>query len=258
MELNKQVVLVTGAGKGIGKATALTLGNYGVNVIATDINVGNIKKTSEEIKQLGGQSTFMEMDVSKKKQVDVVVDSVINKFKKIDILVNCAGAITSGFLVNLDEKKWDQIMDINTKGVFLTSQAVAKNMIQQKHGTIVNISSVASKTGEVGNGVYSVSKAAVNMLTQTYALELAPYNINVNAICPGYTDTDIMQDVFEKRGPIEGVTPDKYREMLISNVPLQRMAKPEEIGELIAFIVSDKANYITGATINIAGGKEVH
>lgn len=128
-------------------------------------------------------------------------------------------------------------------------------MIKYKYGKIVNISSQASKVGEAGNDPYCASKAAVNVLTQVLALELAPYNINVNAVCPGYTDTVIMQQVFEKRGPIEGMSPKEYEENLLSNVPLKRMAKPEEIGELIAFLASDRSNYITGVAITIAGGK---
>jgi NAD(P)-dependent dehydrogenase (short-subunit alcohol dehydrogenase family) len=158
-------------------------------------------------------------------------------------------------LVDLKEEVWDRVMDVNAKSVFLVSQAVAKNMIKEKYGKIINISSQAAKIGEAGNGPYCASKAAVSMLTQVFALELAQYNINVNAICPGYVDTDIMQQVFKIRGPLEGMTPDQYRAYLLSDVPLKRMAHTREIGELVAFMASDLASYITGVSITISGGK---
>jgi len=149
-------------------------------------------------------------------------------------------------------------MDINAKGTFLCCQTVVKEMIKHKSGKIINLSSIASKTAEYANSIYCASKAAVNMISQTLALEVAEHNINVNAICPAYTDTDMMQNVFTNRGPVEGMTPKEYKAFSESLVPLGRMAKPTEIAELIAFLASENASFITGATYTIAGGKELH
>lgn len=256
IDLKNKVVIVTGAAQGIGKATALILAKYGANIVTADIKTGNIIKVVEKIEALGRRGLVVTMDVSNKEQVNNAVTKVIEKFGKIDILVNCAGIVNSSLIVDLSEDIWDKVMDVNAKGAFLVSQAVAKEMIKNSiKGKIVNISSQAAKVGEAGNGVYCASKAAVSMLTQVLALELASYGINVNAICPGYTDTEIMQQIFQKRGPIEEMTPEQYKEKLLLNVPLNRMAKPEEIAELVAFLVSDKSKYITGVAITIAGGK---
>jgi len=256
MDLKNKVAIVTGAAQGIGKAVAVILAKYGANIVAADIKTDNIIQVVEKIEALGRRSLAVTMDVSNKEQVNKSICKVTEKFGKIDILVNCAGIVTSSLMVDLKEDIWDKVMDVNTKGVFLVSQAVAKEMIKNSiKGKIVNISSQAAKVGEIGNGPYCASKAAVNMLTQVLALELASYEINVNAICPGYTDTEIMQQVFQKRGPIEGMTSEQYKKKLLLNVPLNRMAKPEEIGELVAFLVSDKSKYITGVAITIAGGK---
>jgi len=256
MDLKNKVALVTGAAQGIGKAVALVLAKYGANIVAADINTDGIAQVVEKAKLLGRRGLAVRMDVSNKEQVNLAVRKATEEFGQIDILVNCAGMIGSALIVDLKEDIWDKIMDVNAKGVFLVSQAVAKEMIKNStKGKIVNISSQAAKVGEAGNGPYCVSKAAVSMLTQVLGLELAPYGINVNAICPGYTDTEMMQDVFQKRGPIEGFTPEQYKEKLILDVPLKRMAKPEEIGELVAFLVSDKSEYVTGVAITIAGGK---
>jgi NAD(P)-dependent dehydrogenase (short-subunit alcohol dehydrogenase family) len=252
--LTNRVAFVTGAAKGIGKATALTLAGYGADVAVVDV-LKDVERTADEIRALGRKSAGILMDVTRKEQVDSAVKVAVQQFKKIDILVNCAGIVTSSLLVDLDEETWDRIMNVNLKGVFLVTQAVTKEMIKAGYGKIVNFSSQASKIGEAGNGPYCASKAAINVLTQVLALELAAYNINVNAVCPGYTDTEIMQQVFQKRGPLEGMSPEEYEAKLLAGVPLKRMARPEEIGELVAFLSSDRAGYITGITVTIAGGK---
>jgi NAD(P)-dependent dehydrogenase (short-subunit alcohol dehydrogenase family) len=255
--LANRVALISGAAQGIGKATALTLAKEGAHVVAADIRTDGLFQTVNEVKALGRRGLAIPMDVSNRAQVEQCVQRAIREFKRIDILVNCAGISTSNLIIDIPEDEWDRVMDINAKGVFLLCQAVAREMITQDGpgGKIINISSQASKVGETGNGGYCASKAAVNMITQVLALELAPHRINVNAICPGYVDTDLMQEVFQKRGPIEGMTPKQYQEKLVAHVPLTRMARPEEVADLIAFLSSDKADYITGVAITIAGGK---
>ena len=148
-------------------------------------------------------------------------------------------------------------MNVNLKSIYLLSQKVAKNMITNKvkSGKIVNISSQASKIGEYGNGVYCISKAGVNMLTQVLGLELAEHGISVTAVCPGYVNTEMIQEVFQKRGPLEGMTPKEYEKSLTDLVPLKRLVEPEEIAEFILYLSSDKADYITGVSLTIAGGR---
>lgn len=258
MNFEGKIVFVTGAGSGIGKSVALLLAEYGANIIAADLNFSSVQQTAIEVEALNRESLPLEVDVTNKKQIEESVKLAIKEFGKIDVLVNSAGIISTSLLVDADEQMWDKVMNVNAKGVFLCCQAVAKEMMKQKSGKIVNISSIASKTAEYANGIYCTSKAAVNMISQTLALELAKDNINVNAVCPAYTDTDMMQNVFTNRGPVEGMTPEEYRDLLTSHVPLGRMAVPNEIAELIAFLSSDKSNFITGVTYVISGGKELH
>jgi NAD(P)-dependent dehydrogenase (short-subunit alcohol dehydrogenase family) len=258
MDLKNRVAMVTGAAQGIGKATSLILAQYGADIVATDVKEDGLKQTVTEIKTFGRKGMALTMDVSIKSEVAKCVEEALQNFGKIDILVNAAGICPSSMLMDLDEKVWDQVIDVNTKGVFLCSQAVARSMMKNRYGKIINVSSIASKTGEFGNGAYCVSKAGVSMLTQVQALELAPYNINVNAVCPGFTDTELLHNAFKTRESDGNVSAENYQQTLLEKVPLGRMAQPVEIGELIAFLASDKAAYITGEAVLIAGGKEMH
>lgn len=258
MDFNGKVAFITGAGSGIGKTAALLLAEYGADIVAVDIDLESVTEVCGEVNALNKKALPLQLDVTNKAEIDNTVRMAINEFGKIDILVNSAGIISTSLLVDAEEEMWDRVMNVNAKGVFLCSQAVAKEMIKQESGKIINISSIASKTAEYANGIYCTSKAAVNMISQTLALELAKYNINVNAVCPAYTDTDMMQNVFNNRGPVEGMTPEEYKSLLTSYVPLGRMAEPIEIAELIAFLASNKSDFITGTTQTIAGGKELH
>jgi len=258
MNFNNRVAMVTGAAQGIGKATALVLAQYGAEVVVSDVQEQEVKQTADEIKLLGRQSLGLRIDVSVKSDIVDGVEKVLEKFGKIDILVNAAGICPSSKLVDLEEEIWDRVINVNTKSVFLCSQAVAKSMMKNRYGKIINVSSIASKTGEFGNGAYCVSKAGVSMLTQVQALELGEYNINVNAVCPGFTDTELLHNAFKTRDTDGNVSPENYQQTLLDKVPLGRMAQPEEVGELIAFLASDQASYITGEAVLIAGGKEMH
>ncbi len=254
MDFKGKVAFITGAARGIGKGAAVILAKYGADIVLADKDKEGIEKAAQEIRGLGRKALAMSIDVSNSADVDRCVNEAVGTFGKIDILVNCAGIVVSSRLSDLPEETWDRVMDINTKGVFLVCKAVSKHMMENKYGKIINIASQAAKVGEAANGAYCASKAAVVMLTQVLGLELAEYNINVNALCPGFIDTEMVREVFEKRGPLQGMTPDEFKNSLLTSVPLKRMGTVEDTGELIAFLASDKAGYITGVPVTIAGG----
>lgn len=249
--------IITGAASGIGRALSFKYAENGADIIVIDIDSGGLEKTVLELKKHGVEVFSIVVDMSKPADIMDSVKVINTKGFKIDILANCAGISTSRLFIDVEEDEWDRVMNINLKSIFLLSREVAKMMIRDKvkTGKIVSISSQASKIGELGNGVYCISKAGVNMLTQVLALELAEHGISVNAVCPGYVNTEMMQLVFQKRGPIEGMTPEEYEESLVSKVPMGRMASPEEIASLMIYLSSEESSYITGSSITIAGGK---
>jgi len=256
--LENKIALVTGAAQGMGRASALVLAGYGCDVIVTDIQAEKLEKTSKDIQALGRRSMAIVTDVSSTEQIESSVKKAIDSFGHIDILVNCAGIVNAAVLCELTEEMWDKVMAVNAKSVFIYTRAVANHMIKKGiRGKVVSVSSQAAKLGEYGNGAYSCSKAVVTTLTQVFGLELAQYGINVNAICPGPTDTQVMQNVFNDRAALVKMTPEEYAKDWVKNVPLGRMAKPEEMGELIAFLCSDKSSYMTAVSTTISGGMTV-
>jgi len=255
LALTDKSVLITGAAQGISRECARILAEYGCNIIAVDIQKEKLKETQAMVEGIGRRCMTAVADVRDEKAVNEAVKRGIEAFGQIDILVNGAGIPNASMIVDLHENEWDRVMDINAKGVFLFCKAVARHMIDKGiKGKIVNISSQAGKLGEVATGVYCCSKAAVSMLTQVLGLELAPYRINVNAVCPGPTDTHIMQDVFKDRAPLKGMTPEEYEKEWYEVIPLGRLCKPTEVSELIAFLASDISAYMTGVSVTMAGG----
>jgi len=251
--VENRVAIVTGGGNGIGEATAYKIAESGANIVVIDIDETAAILVAEKIKSMGVDALALKVDVSKKNEIEKAIELTLSEFDRIDILVNCAGIIHDGKLYDVSEEEWDKVMSVNLKSMFLFGQAVSKQMKKQMYGRIVNLSSQAGKIGEYNVGTYCVSKAGIIMLTEVQGLELAEFNITANAVCPGYVDTNIMKWVFENRAPV-GKTPHQHREELLSTIPLNRMADPEEVGELIAFLTSDKAAYITGISVTIAGG----
>lgn len=258
MKLKNKIAIVTGAAKGIGRGIALGFAKEGANVVIVDVLISAAEKVGKEIGSLGRDYLVIKTDVSNSKEVEGMSAAVINKFKRIDILVNNAGISRAGAVVDVKDEDWDAIMNVNLKGVFLCSRAVGRQMIKQKSGKIINMASIAAKTGEIYNAPYCATKAGVLSITQAQALELAPYKINVNAICPGATDTELMERIFNERGPIGGLTPEECRKKFEDAIPLGRMGTPEDIAKLAVFLASDDSDYITGQAININGGSEFH
>lgn len=254
-KLNGKVAIVTGAGQGIGKAAALAAANSGADVILCGRTMAKLEKAAEEIEALGVRALPIQMDVTNIDDIEKSVQQGIEEFGHIDILFNCAGVWKPSNLVDLTPEFWDGIMDINLKGAVFMSRAVARHMIEKGiHGTIELISSQAGKVGEYGNSTYGASKSAMDAWCQAVALELGEYDINVVAVAPGFTYTEMLKDVYAKRGALEGKDPSVYAEEVAAGVPLRRMAKPEEVGSLMAYLASEDASYITGVVITIAGG----
>lgn len=258
MMLPDKIVIVTGASKGIGRAIALRLAKEKANIVIADVDKDEGEKVAQMIREMGRDCLAVKCDVRNSQEVEEMVEKTMQKFGRIDILVNNAGVSSMAPMVELEEKDWDFNMDINAKGQFLCSRAVAKHMIKQRSGKIINNASLAAKRGALFLGHYSASKFAVLGLTYTMAIELAPYNITVNAVCPGIVETDMIRREWKWEGDLRGMTPEKVRKEVLSTIPLGRLAKPEDIAGVVAFLASEDADYITGQAININGGMESH
>lgn len=245
MELYDKVALITGAARGIGKAIALKLYNHGANIIINDIVSENeINQTLQEIKKNTNKAIGIRADITKLDEVEKMIKDIINKFGKIDILVNNAGIIRDSLLIRMKEEDWDAVINVNLKGTFNCSRTVAKYMMRQKTGgKIVNISSIIGLIGNIGQSNYSASKAGIIGLTKSMAKELALRNINVNAVAPGFIETDMTQKL-----------PDKIRQNLQQQIPLKRLGTVDDIAQVVYFLVSEASNYITGQVIKVDGG----
>ena len=244
MNLVNKVAIVTGAGRGIGKAIAIVLAREGADVIVNDIDIKKAEEVVNEIESLGRQALAIQVDVSDSKEVNRMVQLVLKKFKRLDILVNNAGIIRRGLIEDLAEDDWDRVMDVNLKGAFNCAKAVVGTMKKQRYGKIVNISSIAGKIGDLASApCYGASKAGMTCLAKSLARELAPYNINVNVVAPHAIKTDMSKEWSEEK-----------RKNIIANIPLGRMGEPEDIAEAVVFLVSDKAKFITGEVLDVNGG----
>tara|TARA_B110000438_G_scaffold25092_1_gene23477 strand:- start:1178 stop:1918 length:741 start_codon:yes stop_codon:yes gene_type:complete len=243
MELNQKVALVTGGGQGIGRVIADNLAKMGAHTVLGDINLENAEKAAKNIRDNGGKATAVLLNVMDPVNVRQVFDLIGKEFKPLDILVNNAGITKDGLFIRMKEDDWDRVLAVNLKGSFLCGQQAAKQMMKQRSGSIVNIASIVGIMGNPGQANYSASKAGLIGLTKTMARELAPRNITVNAIAPGFIDTDMTR-----------VLDDKIRDKLIEQIPLARLGLPVDIAHSVAFLVSGQSNYITGQVINVNGG----
>ena len=243
MELKDKVALVTGGAQGIGRTISEELALAGAHVVLGDVNLEGAQATAEAINISGGSASAVKIDVSNATEVREVFDFIIKDKKPVDILVNNAGITRDGLMVRMKESDWDLVLNINLKGSFLCSQQAAKQMMKQKSGVIVNISSIVGVMGNFGQANYSASKAGVIGLTKTLAREVASRGIRVNAIAPGFIDTEMTR-----------VLDEEVRQKLIEQIPLSRLGLPEDVARCVNFLVSDKSSYITGQVINLNGG----
>ena len=243
MELKDKVALVTGGGQGIGQVIGDNLAKSGAHVVLGDINLENAEKSAKAILANGGSASATLLNVADPENVKEVFNLIAKEFKPLDILVNNAGITKDGLFVRMKEDDWDRVLAVNLKGSFLCGQQAAKQMMKQRQGAIVNIASIVGVMGNAGQANYSASKAGLIGLTKTMARELAPRNITVNAVAPGFIDTEMTR-----------VLDEKIKDKLIEQIPLSRLGLPEDIANSVAFLVSSRSSYITGQVLNINGG----
>jgi sorbitol-6-phosphate 2-dehydrogenase len=256
--LEGRVALVTGAGQGIGRGIAVSLARAGADVAINDIAFSTAEASAAEVGALGRRSLAVPADVSQAADVQAMIDRVVEEFGDLHILVNNAGVCTPAFITDLSEEMWDRTMRVNLKSMFLCSKAAAPLMMAQRYGKIVNVSSKSGKQGGLWLTAYCASKFGIIGFTQSLALELAPYGVNVNAICPGQVYTPMWDNVLKKAYARKlNMDEDQVRDYYTSKVPLGREVTLEEIGTVVVFLCSDQASYMTGQAINITGGQEM-
>jgi 3-oxoacyl-[acyl-carrier protein] reductase len=243
MELKGKIALVTGGGQGIGQVIGNHLAKIGAHVIFGDINLKNAEKSAEDVSASGGKASAILLNVTDPENVKVAFDSIKSEFKTLDILINNAGITKDGLFVRMKEDDWDSVLAVNLKGSFLCGQQAAKHMMKQRQGAIVNIASIVGIMGNAGQANYSASKSGLIGLTKTMARELAPRNITVNAIAPGFIDTEMTR-----------VLDEKIKDKLVEQIPLSRLGLPEDIAHSVVFLVSSRSSYITGQVLNVNGG----
>jgi 3-oxoacyl-[acyl-carrier protein] reductase len=244
MNLEGKVALVTGASRGIGREIALELARQGANV-AVNFSGSEAKANEvvDEIKALGREAFAVKCDVSNSGEVAEMVKGTIDNFGKLDILVNNAGITKDNLLMRMKEEEWDDVININLKGVFLCTKAVTRQMMKQRVGRIINIASIVGVSGNPGQANYVAAKAGVIGLTKTTAKELASRNITVNAIAPGFITTDMTDKLSEE-----------VKAEMLKQIPLSRLGEPKDIAKITAFLASDDSAYMTGQTLHIDGG----
>jgi NAD(P)-dependent dehydrogenase (short-subunit alcohol dehydrogenase family) len=247
MRLGGKVAVVTGGGQGIGRAIALTFAKEGSDVVIYDVIPEPAEKVADEIKTLRRKALFIKCDVSSSAEVKQATQKVLDNFRKIDILVNNAGIAIPAPAEETTEEMWDRTIDINLKGQFLCSQAIGRQMIKQKHGKIINIASTAATVTTPLLCAYAASKGGVLLLTKALAAEWGKYNINVNAVSPGLTETPIIKGVAEKAPP-------GYFEGRVKRIPLKRQNQPEDIANTVLFLASSESDNISGEAILVDGG----
>ena len=246
-KFENKIVLVTGAGRGIGASIAKRFASEGAEVIVNySGNDEAAQKTVDEITTTGGQAQKYKCSVNDSESVKVMIDEIIKKFGRIDILVNNAGITKDGLMLRMTDEDFDRVIDVNLKGTFNCTKYVSKYMLKQKSGKIINISSVVGLSGNAGQVNYSASKAGIIGITKSAAKELSSRGITVNAVAPGYVDTDMTK-----------VLSDNIRNEILKNIPLQRMGNVEDISNCVAFLASEDASYITGQVISVDGGMHI-
>ncbi|VVB52491.1 L-rhamnose 1-dehydrogenase (NADP(+)) [uncultured archaeon] len=243
MRLENKVVIITGAGSGIGRETAILFGKEGAKVVVADVNEKAGQETAEVIRKNGSDAFFAKLDVSDRKQSKEVVKDTLERYGKIDILINNAGIIQDALISKMTEDQWDKVITIDLKGPFNCIQAVVEAMTNHGTGEIINVSSIVGLYGNIGQSNYSAAKAGLIGLTKTLAKELGRKGIRVNAVAPGFIYT-----------PMTATVPEKILEMMKEKTPVKRLGRPDDIAYALLYLASDEANFVNGAVLSVDGG----
>jgi len=259
MRLKGKSAIVTGGGGGIGRSICVHLAREGARVMISDINLPAAEETVQLIRKAGGKARAFKTDITKEEDVRAMAAETKSVYGRIDILVNCAGTDKKGAITQLSVETWNLLLDLNLKGTFLCTQAVMQTMIDQRYGRVVNIASMAGKTGEPLTSPYCASKFGVIGFTQSVALEVGRHNVTVNAVCPGPVNTELFQQSIAQFAKLNGVSEQEYlQKVFIDPTPMGRIAEPADVARAVVFLASDEAEYITGSTLNVSGGREMH
>ncbi len=243
MRLKEKVAVITGAARGIGKKTAEVFVREGAKVVIADFDVKFGQETADELNNAGSEAVFIKVDVSKEESAQALIEKTIDRFGKVDILVNNAGVTADGFLVKMKDVQWDKVIDVNLKGVFNCSKFAAKVMMEEGSGVILNASSVVGLYGNIGQTNYAATKYGVIGMTKSWSKELGPRGVRVNAVAPGFTNTEMLDDV-----------PDKILDSMVKKTPLRRLGEAEDIANAYLFLASDEASFINGEILSVDGG----
>jgi 3-oxoacyl-[acyl-carrier protein] reductase len=243
LSLEGRVSLITGGARGIGREIALLFAKEGSNIAICDVNLEEAQKTAKDIQDLGRQSIVFKTDVTDSNQVQDMADKILDKFAKIDILINNAGITKDNLLLRMSEEDWDRVISVNLKGTFVCTKIISKIMLKQRYGKIVNLASIIGIMGNAGQANYAASKAGIIGLTKSAAKELSSRNICVNAMAPGFIKTDMTAKL-----------PEDVQQKMLSAIPLARFGEPKDVADLALFLSSDSSSYITGQVVQVDGG----
>lgn len=243
MKLKDKVALITGGARGIGREIAITFAREGADIVVADVNLEATQKTAAEIEALGRKALALEMDVTDLAKVEAGVNKILDKFGKVDILINNAGITKDNLILRMSQVEWDAVINVNLKGTFNCIKAVSRPMIKQRSGKIVSIASIIGLMGNPGQANYAASKAGIIALTKTVAKELSSRNINANAVAPGFIQTDMTASL-----------PENVRAKMLEAIPLGKLGMPLDVANVCLFLASEDASYITGQVITVDGG----
>ena len=258
MELDGQAAIVTGAGRGIGRAIALELASMGADVVVAELSLEGAERTAGEVRDAGRRAVPLQIDVTREADLATMASKTMDEFGRIDILVNNAGIYRAAPALEITREHWDTVMDVNARAVFFASQAVLPHMVAARRGNIVSLASMAGKLGTTTSLVYAASKSAVISITRSLALSFAADGIRANCVCPGFVKTDMWSLVERGVADVLGTTPDEINRQRLAQIPLGRWETPDDVARVVGFLASEKSGYITGEAVNVSGGLVMH